>query len=74
MTPEAELKEFARKVKRMRQLQNHYFALRRRKDPDADATLVASKRAEAEVDGAVRLVLEARTPELPWEQPPETLA
>lgn len=61
---EDELTALARKVRRMRQLQKHYFDLRRRKDPTAEETLIASKRAEAEVDEAVRDVLEFRTPSL----------
>jgi hypothetical protein len=64
---EIELKALARKVKRMRQLQRSYFDQRRRKDPDADSTLIASKRAEAEVDEAVAQVLDFRTPSLPWD-------
>lgn len=55
---EDELTALARLVRRMRQLQQHYFRTRDRED------LAASKRAEAEVDEAVRDVLEFRTPSL----------
>lgn len=64
---EDELADFARKVKRMRQLQQHYFRTRDRDD------LAASKRAEAEVDAAVRDVLEFRTPSL-FDLPPDQAA
>lgn len=71
MTAEDQLRDLARQVKRMRQLQKHYFDLRRRKDPEADGVLISSKKAEAEVDAAVRDVLEFRTADLPWDQPAE---
>lgn len=65
MNAEDELKQLARAGKRMRQLQRHAD---RTRTPDA---LAASKRAEREFDELVETILGGRTPELPWDQPPE---
>lgn len=67
VSAEDELRDLARLGKRMRQLQRHYFDLRRKKDPDADEVLIASKRAEAEFDKAIVAALEYRTPGLPFD-------
>jgi hypothetical protein len=58
------LRALARAGRRMRQLQKTYFDLRRRRDPDADSTLFASKRAEAEFDALVAEALDFRTPSM----------
>lgn len=55
---EDELRELARRARRMRQLQATYFRTR-----DAD-TLTACKRAEKDLDEAVARVLDGRTGDL----------
>ena len=61
---EDDLRTLARLGRRMRQLQAHYFALKRANSPDALDTLAASKKAEKEFDAAVAAVLDYRTPDL----------
>ncbi len=65
MTAEDELRELARLVKRMRQLQRQYFKTRDK------GIIPACQRAEAQVDKAVESAIEFRTADIPWEQPAE---
>lgn len=70
MAAEEQLKDLARKGRRMRQLQGHYYTLKRANSPEAGSALVASKRAEKEFDQAVAEALDFRTGDLPFDQTP----
>ncbi len=65
MSAEDELRELARLVRRMRQLQSQYFKTRDK------GIIPACQRAERQVDEAVAAALDFRTADLPWEQPAE---